>query len=43
MKALVVEERRLSAAMLEHLGEVDARQLYLPAACPSMHVYCVKA
>ena len=42
LKALVVEERRLSAAMLEHLGEVDARKLYLPAACASMHVYCVR-
>ena len=42
LKALVVQERRLSAAMLEHLGEVDARKLYLPAACPSMHVYCVQ-
>src|SRR5689334_11298655 len=42
LKALVVEERRLSATMLEHLGEVDARKLYLPAACASMHVYCVR-
>src|SRR5688572_19876867 len=41
LKALVVQERWLSAAMLEHLGEVDARQLYLPAACSSMRVYCV--
>jgi hypothetical protein len=42
LKELVVRERALSAAMLEHLGEVDARQLYLPAACSSMHVYCVR-
>ncbi len=42
LKALAVEERRLSAAMLEHLGEVDARRLYLPAACSSMVGYCVK-
>lgn len=42
LKALVVQERRLSAAMLEHLGEVEARQLYLPAACSSMFAYCVK-
>jgi 5-methylcytosine-specific restriction endonuclease McrA len=42
LKVLVGEERRLSAAMLEHLGEVDARQLYLPAACSSMHRYCVE-
>ena len=38
LKALVVQERGLSAAILEHLGEVDARKLYLPAACASMHV-----
>ena len=25
-----------------HLGEVEARRLYLPAACPSMHVYCTR-
>ena len=42
LKALVVQERGLSAAMLEHVGEVDARKLYLPAACASMHVYCVR-
>jgi hypothetical protein len=28
--------------MLEHLGEVDARKLYLPAACSSMIGWCVK-
>ncbi len=42
LKALVVKERGLSAAMLEHLGEVDARKLYLPAACSSMVKWCVK-
>src|SRR5690349_3013564 len=42
LKALVVQERALSAAILEHLGEVGARKLYLPAACASMHVYCVR-
>jgi len=35
---LLREERRLTAAVLEHLGEVEARRLYLPAACSSMHV-----
>ena len=39
---LLREERRLTAAVLVHLGEVEARRLYLPAACSSMHVYCVR-
>jgi len=39
---LLREERRLTAAVLAHLGEVEARRLYLPAACSSMHVYCVR-
>ena len=41
LKALVRQERWLSAAMLGHLGEVDARKLYLPAACSSMVGWCV--
>src|SRR6188508_3283533 len=39
---LLREERRLTAAVLAHLGEVEARRLYLPAACSSMHVYCIR-
>ena len=39
---LLREERRLTAAVLEHLGEVEARRLYLPAACSSMHGYCMR-
>ena len=35
---LLREERRLTVAVLAHLGEVEARRLYLPAACSSMHV-----
>jgi len=38
LEELVGEERRLTAAVLAHLGEVEARRLYLPAACSSMHV-----
>ncbi|HVV87459.1 MAG TPA: hypothetical protein VHE35_30665 [Kofleriaceae bacterium] len=34
--------RATDARLLEYLGEVDARGLYLPAACSSMHVYCVR-
>ena len=39
---LLREERRLTAAVLVHLGEVEARRLYRPAACSSMHVYCTR-
>jgi hypothetical protein len=42
LKELLGEERRLTAAVLLHLGEVEARRLYSPAACSSMHVYCVR-
>jgi len=38
LRELLREERRLTAAVLAHLGEVEARRLYLPAACSSMHV-----
>ena len=37
LEELLREERRLTAAVLAHLGEVEARRLYLPAACSSMH------
>jgi hypothetical protein len=42
LEELLREERRLTATVLVHLGEVEARRLYLPAACSSMHVYCVR-
>ncbi|HEY8142536.1 MAG TPA: hypothetical protein VIG06_07695, partial [Kofleriaceae bacterium] len=42
LEQLLREERRLTAAVLAHLGEVEARRLYLPAACSSMHGYCVR-
>ncbi len=32
----------LLAELLAHLGEVDARRLYAPRACSSMHRYCVQ-
>ena len=32
----------LLAELLVHLGEVDARRLYAPRACSSMHRYCVE-
>ena len=30
------------AELLAHLGEIDARRLYLEEACSSMFVYCVR-
>jgi 5-methylcytosine-specific restriction endonuclease McrA len=42
LEELLREERRLTAAVLVHLGEVEARRLYLPAACSSMFVYCTR-
>ena len=43
LAALVSRDRATTAALLAHLAEVDARQLYLSAAYPSMHAYCVHA
>ena len=42
LSALVTTSRATDAALLAHLAEVDSRGLYLPAACASMHVYCVR-
>ena len=42
LAALIATDRRTTAALLAHLGEVDERKLYLPAACSSMHAYCVR-
>jgi hypothetical protein len=39
---LVARERQLTAELLAHLAEVDARRLYLEAACSSMFGYCVE-
>ncbi|HKU41852.1 MAG TPA: HNH endonuclease signature motif containing protein [Polyangiales bacterium] len=43
MQRLLRDERRLSARLLVHLGEVDARQLYRQHAYSSMFEYCVQA
>lgn len=40
LKALVGKGCRLTADVLAHIGETDARQLYLDAACSSMFTYC---
>jgi hypothetical protein len=41
LAALVAQDRTTTAALLAHIAEVDARKLYLPAAYPSMYLYCV--
>jgi hypothetical protein len=40
--ALVQRGCAVEADLLCHLGEVDARRLYLEEACSSMFVYCVR-
>ena len=40
--ALVQRGRAVEAKLLTHLGEVDARRLYLEVACSSMFLYCVR-
>ena len=42
LAVLVTVDRQTTAALLAHIAEVDARKLYLPAACSSMQVYCVQ-
>src|SRR5688572_6417770 len=42
LATLIADDRRTTAALLAHLAEVDARKLYLPAACSSMHAYCTR-
>src|SRR5438093_7100665 len=41
LASLLAQERPLTALLLAHLAEVDARKLYLPAGYPSMFAYCV--
>jgi hypothetical protein len=42
LASLVSEDRATTAALLAHIAELDARKLYLPAACSSMFTYCVR-
>ena len=42
LKRLAVKSRQLEAELLAHIGEVDARRLYLQEPCSSMFVYCTK-
>ena len=38
-----VRDRRITAWVLAHIAEFDARELYLEAGYKSMHAYCVGA
>ena len=38
---LIARDRLTTAELLAHLAEVDARKLYLGAAFPSMHSWCI--
>src|SRR3990170_5309855 len=42
LQTLLVRDRRLTAEVVAHLAEVDARKLYLDHACSSMFTYCVE-
>ena len=41
LRSVLARDREITAALLAHLAEVDTRKLYLPAAYPSMHAWCV--
>jgi hypothetical protein len=42
LTSLVSQSHAQLAVLLAHIAEVDERRLYRPAACPSMHAYCVE-
>ena len=42
LAALVSSDRQTTAMFIAHIAEVDARELFKPAACSSMHAYCTR-
>src|SRR5690349_16775800 len=42
LEGLVAKDSALLARLLAHIGEVDARRLYLQQGCSSMFTYCVE-
>lgn len=42
LHASVARDRVSTAELVAYVAEVDARALYRPAACDSMHAYCVR-
>lgn len=41
MRTLVRDDQTLTAKLIEYIGEIDRRQLYLESAYPSMFAFCV--
>jgi hypothetical protein len=41
LRALIAREREVTAEVLAHIAEVDARKLYLAEGYPSMFAWCV--
>jgi hypothetical protein len=42
LSEIVARDRRITADLLAHIAEVDARRLYVPTVSPSMFAYCVE-
>ncbi|HET7496709.1 MAG TPA: hypothetical protein VFM00_00260 [Candidatus Eisenbacteria bacterium] len=42
LRIILARNGQLTAALLAHLGEVDARRLYAPAGFSSMFAYCLR-
>src|SRR3990172_5527182 len=42
LRTLAARDHQLTADLVAHLAEVDARRLYLDEACSSMFTYCVE-
>lgn len=42
LATLVATDRQTTAALLAHLAEVEARELFLPEACASLYAYCTR-
>ena len=42
LQTLLARDHQVTADLLAHLSEVDARKLYLEKACSSMFTYCVE-
>jgi len=40
--ALEAHDRTTIAELLRHLAEMDARKMFVPRGCPSLHDYCVR-
>jgi len=43
LAALITRDRRITAALLAHLAEVDSRELYRQAGYGSTYLFCVEA